>query len=131
MAARVPVERDEQRAVVEWCHAHGIALFAVPNGMTLGGTRRFGQVVTAKRTGMLVGAPDLVLIDRAPRTGQPVAIEMKRQRGSRVSEAQDLVHCRMRRAGWIVIVAYGADDAINHLCGLGYVTRTRGQQHVE
>ena len=119
----LPSEADEQQALVNWCRAHGIALFSVPNGMNLHGGSRFGAVARAKQTGLLPGAPDLVLIPLAPATGRPVAVEMKRRKRSSPSEAQQSVHRLMRAAGWEVVVAYGADDAIACLRCLGYGVR--------
>lgn len=119
----LPRESDEQRTVVDWCKLMGVGVFAVPNGVKLVGPWRHAQVQRAKQTGMLPGAPDLVLIDLAPLTRQPVAVEVKRAKQGRVSEAQEQVHALMRAAGWLIIVARGANEAIEKLRALGYGAR--------
>lgn len=92
---------------------------SIPNGCLLGGRNRFAVLAKLQAEGMLRGAPDLVLVDRAPRCGSPVAIEVKRV-GGRLSPAQRAVCDRMRAAGWQVVVAYGADDGLRKLRQLGY-----------
>ena len=115
----VATEAAEQAALVQWLRFRGVRFFAVPNGAILGGRNRFGQMSRLRTTGMLAGAPDLVLIDLAPATGQPVAIEMKRTTGGRLSDAQAAVHTAMRDAGWSVVVARGFADAVRQLAALG------------
>jgi hypothetical protein len=66
---------------------------------------------------MTAGAPDIVLCVLS-KDGKPIAIEMKRQMGGRVSPDQAALHSAMRLAGWIVIVAKGAQDAIKQLLEL-------------
>jgi len=117
----MPTESAEQRIVVDWCHAYGIEVFAVPNGLWLGkGKGRFARISAAKAQGMLPGAPDLVLVDLAPASRRPVALELKRAKGGRLTSSQVLVHSRMSVAGWHIVVAHGADEAIDALRGLGY-----------
>jgi hypothetical protein len=43
---------------------------------------------------------------------------MKRKTGSKVSDAQKHVAQKLRDAGWVVLVARGADDAIEQLTEL-------------
>ena len=73
-----------------------------------------------KSEGMLKGAPDLILINQPPGSPGPVAIEMKRLKGGALSADQVQVIAQMRNAGWIVIVALGAQQAITALEGLGF-----------
>jgi len=113
-----PLETKEQQALVETLRAFGVECFSVPNGAIVGGRNRFGQLAKLKREGMLAGAPDLVLMDRLP-DGRPVAIEMKRQKGSVISDEQRVVLLRMVSCGWAVVLAKGADDALVQLKKLG------------
>lgn len=113
-------ETDETRALVGWLRIRGIRHFAVPNGMPVGGRNPAATIGRLKAEGLLPGAPDLVLIDLAPATLQPVAVEMKRRGGGRLSAAQRKVIESMEEAGWIVIVAHGVLDAITELQMVGY-----------
>lgn len=106
--------------MVEWCRVRRIRLFSVPNGFFASGRNRYAVVQKFKNEGMLPGAPDLVLIDRAPKTGRPVAIEMKRCGGGKLSHDQCEIIEQMRHAGWVVIIAHGAVQAIHALQALGY-----------
>ena len=49
---------------------------------------------------------------------KPVAIEMKAAKGRLSPEQRDL-HEVMRREGWIVICAFGFEDAVSQLTDLG------------
>lgn len=113
-------EAVESRRLVAWLRAKGLDFFAIPNGAMIGGYNRYAAVAQLKALGMLVGAPDYVLIDRAPRTGRPVAIEMKRQRGGKLSEAQKLTHAIMRKAEWEVVVGWGFESARKQITELGF-----------
>lgn len=107
----IPTEHAEQVAVVTWLTHRRAVFFAVPNG----GRVRPSQARKLKSEGMTAGAPDLVL---APRNGPPIALEMKRSKGGRTSEAQEQMHDALTLRGWRVIVAKGALDAIEQLKGV-------------
>jgi hypothetical protein len=117
----LPSEAQEQAAVVRWLTWHGILFCAVPNG----GKR---HIVTAKRLaaeGVRPGVPDLLIFDPVPcpaRSGASVgvALEMKRQRGGRLSPEQKVWMAALEVRGWSVCVACGADAAIKALEALGY-----------
>lgn len=122
MPRACPSESDEQAGLVAWLSSRDIRFFAVPNGSYLHhGNRltRWALLGKLKREGMRPGAPDIVLIDLAS-DDLPVAVEMKRQRASTVSNRQRDMHSAMRRRGWHVVVAHGCDDAITQLRNLGY-----------
>jgi hypothetical protein len=110
-------ETDAQKIVVDWLRHRGLQCFSVPNGAQLGGHNKWGQLAKLKNEGLLPGAPDLVLMRRAP-DGRPACLEMKRKTGSKVSDAQKHVAQKLRDAGWVVLVARGADDAIEQLTEL-------------
>lgn len=118
----VPTERAEQQLVVSW--ARGVAsryderaalLYAVANA--LGGKRQ-------PEAGILPGVPDLCLpVPMLTEDGQKGAlyIEMKRERGGRLSWDQQDMIARLRKAGNAVAVAKGARagcDAIASYLGL-------------
>ena len=113
-------EADVQQTLCEWLRFRRVRYFAVPNGAILGGYNRYAQISRLKRTGLMTGAPDLVLIDRAPTTGRPVVIDVKRARGCRLSSAQTAASTMFDRAGWHYIVAWGFDSGVNQCIRLGY-----------
>lgn len=111
-------EHNEQVMLVKWLEAKGIPFFSVPNGAALGGGKagRGRQMAILKSEGLRRGAPDLVLIRLALTEGvecnvaRPIAIEMKAEDGI-LSIDQCRTQASMEREGWIVITAYGFDDA--------------------
>lgn len=115
-----PLETSEQRTLVAWMRLRGIRHFSVPNGTILGGRNKWGLLGKLKAEGMLPGAPDLVLIDPSPRTGEVVCIEMKRRKTGKLSKSQEAVLSDLYEAGWCVIVAAGAKEAMRELLELGY-----------
>lgn len=124
--APAPTEHQEQCVVVNWLRGRGVMVFAVPNGAKLGGTKkqRYGQIAKLKKEGLMPGVPDLVVVDMGMRAmsygpiGAPVAVEIK-AKGGRLSKEQESTHELMRERGWIVIVAYGFDDARRQLTEIG------------
>lgn len=111
-------EHGEQMTVVAWIRRRGHHVFSVPNA----GKRSPAVAAWLRKEGMLDGVPDLVMVTLAPHTWVPVCIEMKRRDGvpSDVTEHQKRIQDIMRTAGWHVIVAFGAAQAIAELEGLGY-----------
>jgi hypothetical protein len=112
-----PLEHQEQAAVVLWwgysCARYDLpdfALYAVPNA---GAGAQKGQAGKMKAEGVRKGIPDLCLaVPRGRRHG--LYIEMKRARGgSGVSEDQALVQAYLEEQGYDVVVAYGADQAMD------------------
>lgn len=61
--------------------------------------------------GLKAGLPDLLLI----RDGQAYGLELKRERGGRLSPAQRETQSRLREAGMVVATANGLDAAIDVL----------------
>lgn len=114
MKIKTPSEYDEQKMLIGWLNAMGIAYFAVPNE----GLRTQRNGARLKAQGMVAGAPDIVLVDLTI-AEVPVAIEMKAKKG-RLTDSQRNMHDIMRRAGWLVIVAHGVDDAIGQLRKAGF-----------
>ena len=117
MENAVASEHEEQVALCVWLKAKGVPFFAVPNA----GKRSYRTASYFRAEGMKRGSPDLVLgrIWRATRPdAKPVAIEMKAKKGILSPEQRDF-HSVLRKEGWIVLVCYGFDDAVEQLTGLG------------
>lgn len=113
------LEHAEQSMVVAWLCARRHLVFSVPNA-----AKRSPQLMNfLRKEGYLAGVPDLVLITPPPSNPfTHVAIEMKRRDGKTrdITEAQLEVHKLMRANGWDVLVAFGAQMAIDQLTELGY-----------
>ena len=129
-AKRKQLEDAEQRALVEWAGMHRLApapnrqpgasiltyLFAIPNG----GSRDVREAARMKAHGVKAGVHDLMLA--LPHDGWAgLWIEMKKRRDQfktpgeakrAVSDAQHEWADLMRLAGYKVVVAYGAAEAI-------------------
>jgi len=118
------LEREHRKTVLDWINENQLGVMAIPNSQNV------------RESGMLKGAPDLVLLTPAifcPHCGDVfnlicerhnhimnywhVAIELKQPTG-RLSPAQKLVHGKMEVVGWIVVVGYGDDDTIEKLTRL-------------
>jgi len=83
----------------------GVIIFSVPNG----GKR--GKVTAHKLSleGLLPGVPDLFVPEWR------LWVEMKRQKGGRLSAAQKEVIPELERVGYEVIVGHGCDDALSRI----------------
>jgi len=112
-ALPAPSEHTEQVAFVQWFRLQfpGILVFSIPNGSYLAGdiAARARQVARLKAEGMVAGVPDLEI----PEWG--CYVEMKRQRGGKLSADQQRIHDALRRAGKRVIVAKGWEDAADQV----------------
>lgn len=72
--------------------------------------------------GLSKGMPDLLIFDspvNAP-GNRGVAIEMKRVGGAKPTPEQLAWHADLQARGWVVLVCYGASDALRELARLGY-----------
>lgn len=104
----VPKEDQEQAKLCTWMTKKGIWFFAVPNG----GSRVLAEAVKLKRCGVKPGVPDLVVpIPSGSYHG--LFLELKRVKGSKVSDAQILWLDFLRRKGYYADIAYGADEGID------------------
>lgn len=102
-SGRLPTEHEEQREFVRWFRqSHpGVRIFAIPNG----GARSITTAARLKVEGVSAGVPDLCI----PAWG--MWIEMKRQKGGRVDEAQTDWHQYLTGIGHTVIIGKGWEDA--------------------
>jgi hypothetical protein len=110
----VPTEADEQKTVAAYLDMIGVLWCHVPNSAGILGSakdgRRIGKLQKLKAMGQKPGVPDILIF--SPR---PIAIEMKRVKGSTTSHEQIEWHRRLRACGWTVAVCKGAQDAIDFL----------------
>lgn len=142
----IPSEEAEQRALAQWLDLHRILWCHVPNG----GQRSKAVAGKLKAAGVKAGVPDCLVFDRparcagdGPMCAHPpmwdvdqgegkhcsytlkkhgVAIELKRARGapSNVSEHQRAWVDALAKRGWLVVICYGASEAIALLESLGF-----------
>ncbi|WP_243546189.1 VRR-NUC domain-containing protein [Pseudodesulfovibrio tunisiensis] len=107
----VPTEHEEQVAFFNWandCLPPEVEplLYAIPNG----GHRLPAVAGKLKAEGVKPGVPDICLA--WPRLGyHGLYIEMKRQKGGRLSDAQKRMISALRRAGYLVRVCKGDFEA--------------------
>jgi hypothetical protein len=91
----------------------------VPNAFVFaietGGARIKSEAVRLRARGVRAGTPDICAIYQ----GTARFIEMKRERGGVVSDAQNYVHALIRAAGCEVVVCAGAAEAIAKLTEWG------------
>lgn len=116
--SKVPLEQDEQMAFVRWCRLQKIIVHH--SGNEIGGSTRALKVraIKMKKMGTSKGFPDLLLF--IPVKGathrvdsyQPMAIEMKRVKGSTTSPEQKEWLKILNLAGIPCFIAKGANDAI-------------------
>ena len=108
-----PTEDQEQATVVDWANrTSGIdprrgLLLHVPNG----GARSPATGARMRRLGVRPGVPDL-LLPVAVLPYHALWIEMKRRRGGSLSPEQRAWIGALRYEGCAVVVARGADEAI-------------------
>lgn len=101
MGCLVAKEHKEQYALVQNLRKKGICVFAIPNHQE-----------QRKESGAVAGMPDLQVILKG---GKVIWIELKRTKGGRLSDKQKEVHATLEHLEHIVIVGYGAKDALEKL----------------
>lgn len=107
-----PLEAQEQKVLFEWVfyarakHPELELLFAVPNG----GRRDRIEAHHLKEQGVKPGVPDIFLpVARGPWHG--LFIELKRQKGGKISDAQKKWISDLLTQGFLAEVAYGWKEA--------------------
>lgn len=110
VSTTIPTEHEEQRELVRRFRQQfpDVRIFAIPNG----GHRNLKVAAKLKAEGVAAGAPDLYVPE------WHLWIEMKRRSGGRVSPAQSDWHDYLRGIGDTVIVAAGADAAMEAITAL-------------
>ena len=112
-------EEQEQMVFVEWLRVNHILYFHCPN--EVGGQSKSLRIraIKMKKMGVSKGVPDLfVFIPIIGTTGavdayQPLAVEMKRQKGSTTSQEQKEWLKVLEMAGIPSAICKGAEQAIN------------------
>jgi hypothetical protein len=96
--------------------------FAVPNGAVLAGDKamRGRQVNKLKSTGMVNGAPDIIVVAR----GITIGLEVKTPKGP-LADTQKLFGDRLTAAGGRYHVVRSIDDVEQVLAGEGVPLRAR------
>lgn len=99
----IPIEHEEQKNFVKWFRLQypKVLIFAVPNA----GARDHNAASWMRAEGLVAGVPDLVCPE------WKLVIEMKRIKGSTISEEQYWMEGYFKRIGWHHYFAYGAEDA--------------------
>ncbi|MBK8359329.1 MAG: VRR-NUC domain-containing protein [Comamonadaceae bacterium] len=119
-AATVPIKKPEAREQArlvaclrgKWSKIEDVSrrpiVFAVPNG----GQRDAREAANLKTQGVLAGIPDLTILFP---DAFLVFIEMKAPDEGRLSLAQKDLHPHIVGLGYVVIVAYSAEEALAEL----------------
>ena len=103
-------EEAEQIIAATWLTKNGILFYHTPNG----GKRTLSEGVKFKRLGVKAGIPDICIpLPRKPYHG--LYIELKRESGGKLSEAQKYWLAELKNQGYDVFVANGAKELINHV----------------
>ncbi len=107
-----PSESYEQRRLVAWLRHNGLShddFTSIP----LGGRRDKKTAAIMVLEGANEGAPDVLFY-----TMPPIALELKRRKGGKVSPAQVRVHARLRAIGWTMLKCDGCEEAKSALLKL-------------
>jgi len=101
-----PTERDEQIQFIKYLRWNKIPHYAVPNG----GSRNPAEAKNLKAEGVSAGVPD-VCIPVPNKKYHGLYIEMKRQKGGKVSEKQKEWIEKLNKLGYLAVVCRGYDEA--------------------
>ena len=106
----IPIEHEEQKNFVKWFRAGypKVLIFAVPNA----GMRDHNAASWMRAEGLVAGVPDLIVPE------WKLVIEMKRIKGSTISDEQYWMEGYFKRIGWHHYFAYGAEDAKQKLMSI-------------
>lgn len=100
-------EHEEQREFVQWFRQNckPMRIFAIPNG----GLRNKVTAMRLKAEGLAPGVPDLFVPELK------LFIEMKREKGGRLSEPQKDWRQHLENIGYVVFVAHGQEEIKKYL----------------
>lgn len=115
----VPLEEEEQIAFVQWCRLNHLIVHH--SGNEIGGSTPAmkARALKMKKMGTSKGFPDLLVFipiygnTDEPDAYQPLAIEMKRKKGSTTSPEQKEWLNILEMAGVPGAICKGADEAIS------------------
>ena len=107
---KCPTEHEEQVAVIEYCDAKKIPVFAIPNGAN---KKSWAARASFKAEGLRPGVPDL-MIPLPTKTYHGLFIEMKRLKKTypKISEEQRDWNVLLNKNGYCAMICYGAAEAI-------------------
>ena len=106
----IPLEKDEQKRLCKWLKENKIGHFATGLGVKLGLDVKY--VASLKAQGHYSGIPDLVVLLG---NGKICFIELKRQKGGKVSEEQKKWIDYLNKNGYPAKVCNGCDEAIEFI----------------
>ena len=106
----IPLEKDEQKRLCKWLKENKIGHFATGLGVKLGLDVKY--VASLKAQGHYSGIPDLVVLLG---NGKICFIELKRQKGGKVSEEQKKWIEYLNKNGYPAKVCKGCDEAIEFI----------------
>lgn len=115
----VPKERATQRAILAMCGVcfPDVFIHHSPNGAYFGGSdkvrRMRGGIMAGD--GCKAGFPDLICLWK----GGAALLEVKREKGGTVSDAQRVVHERLSAIGWPVSIVRSQTEAFEALAAAG------------
>ena len=114
-----PVEDVDHLAVARYLDLLGVLWQHSPNE----GKRSPKTGAKLKQMGMRQGFPDFQIFDAPPLypCAKGVIIELKRQKGGKVSDDQRYWLAELGRRGWVATVAEGANEALDYLRSLGWI----------
>jgi hypothetical protein len=124
----VPTERTEQVRLAKYLDSLGLLWCHVPNEGH-GGYGKGAQIKGARlrAEGLKSGVPDCLVFDSCTveedgevKQHKGCAIELKREKGGRVSESQKRWLADLKRHGWFTAVCNGFDEARKVIERLGY-----------
>lgn len=106
MKIKPPSEHEEQKAFVQWFRLKykDVRIMAIPNG----GHRHISVASKLKAEGVCSGVPDLFI------PGWHLWVEMKASKGKLSPMQKDWI-AYLESIGYDIIVAYGAEDAMNQI----------------
>lgn len=115
----IPTEEQEQLALAELLDRLKLTWFHPVNE----GMRKPQYAAKQKRLGLKAGIPDVIILDTPPKfpEARGAVIELKRQKGGRLSMDQRVWLQLFQFFKWQVAVCNGIDEAIQQLKVWGYI----------
>jgi hypothetical protein len=106
----IPKEDHEQIVAATWLDKNNIPFYHIPNG----GRRNLIEAMKFKRMGVKAGIPDICIpVARSGHHG--LYIELKRKEKGVISENQQYWLDELKRQGYDVFVAQGAEALIQYV----------------
>jgi hypothetical protein len=118
-AKLIPTEEQEQLALADLLNQLKLTWFHPANE----GMRKPQYAAKQKRLGLKAGIPDVIILDVPPKfpESRGAVIELKRQKGGRLSNDQRVWLQLFQLYKWQAAVCKGIDEAIEQLREWGYM----------